>query len=316
MATTHARNNQTEWAPTRPPGVTAGIAGPLLAYAQMLSAVAEDVVGAVSGHSSDDPFALRDPEYIKRTLPAIRLASELYFRAEVRGLEKIPADGPVLLVGNHSGGTMIADTFVFGQAFYDHFGPARPFFQLAHDLVFKVPGLRALVQRYGTVPASPANMTSALEQDAALLVYPGGDEETFRPTWESDRIDFAHRMGFVRLALEHGVPVVPVVAIGGQETALFLGRGRRVAEALGLKRLLRLSVVPPVLGPPLGLTILDLPVRVPLPAKIEIRVLKPIDLRQRLGRRPDVEEAYRLVTSTMQRSLTRLSNARTAPIVG
>lgn len=211
---------------------------------------------------------------------------------------------------------MIADTFVFGQAFLDHFGTGRPFFQLAHDLLFQIPGLRALVQRYGTVPASPANMVQALERDAALLVYPGGDEETFRPSWESGQIDFAQRTGFVRLALEHGVPVVPVVAIGGQETALFLGRGRRVADALGLKRFLRVSVVPPVLGPPFGLTILDLPGRIPLPAKIEIRVLAPIDLRRRLGRRPDLDEGYRLVTSTMQRTLTRLSNQRAVPVLG
>jgi hypothetical protein len=53
----------------------------------------------------------------------------------------------VLLVGNHSDGTMIADTYVFAQAFYDHFGTERPFYQLAHDLVFKLPGLRVLVQR-------------------------------------------------------------------------------------------------------------------------------------------------------------------------
>jgi 1-acyl-sn-glycerol-3-phosphate acyltransferase len=303
---------------TRPrvPGPTAKVAGPLLACAQMAAAAAEDVVDTVSRRSVADPFALRDPEYIQRTLPALRLSSELYFRADVRGLEKVPAEGPALLVGNHSGGTMIADTFVFSQAFYDHFGPGRPFFQLAHDLVFRFPGLRALVQRYGTVPASPANMASALERDAALLVYPGGDQETFRPTWESDRIDFAQRMGFVRLALEHGVPVIPIVAIGGQETGLFLGRGRRLAEGLGLKRLMRLSVLPPVLGPPLGVTVLDLPLRIPLPAKITIRVLEPIDLRKRLGRRPDVEDGYRLVTSTMQRTLTRLSHERSVPLVG
>ena len=305
-----------ESTPARPRGPVAAIAGPLQAYVQMVAAAARDVGDTLSRRAGGDPFALRDPQYIRRTLPALRLASDLYFRADVRGLEKIPAEGPVLLVGNHSGGTMIADTFVFGQAFLDQFGTARPFYQLAHDMVFMVPGLRALLQRYGTVPASPANMAQALERDAALLVYPGGDQETFRPTWESDRVDFADRTGFVRLALEHGVPVVPVVAIGGQETALFLGRGRRVAEVLGLKRLLRLSVLPPALGPPLGVTVLDLPVRFPLPAKISIRVLEPIDLRKRLGSNPDVDEGYRLVTSTMQRTLTRLSHERKVPVVG
>jgi 1-acyl-sn-glycerol-3-phosphate acyltransferase len=292
------------------------VVGPLVAYARMLEAAADDVTETVRGRTGADPFALRDPQYIQQTLPALRLASDLYFRADVRGLEKIPAKGPVLLVGNHSGGTMIADTFVFAQKFYDHFGSGRPFFQLAHDLVFKMPGLRTLVQRYGTVPASPENMARALEQDAALLVYPGGDQETFRPSWESGDIDFAGRTGFVRLALEHGVPIIPVVAIGGQETALFLGRGRGLARALRLDRLMRLTVLPPVVGPPTGLTMLDLPVRVPLPAKISIRVLKPIDLRRRLGRNPDVDDGYELVTSTMQRTLTRLSHDRSLPVLG
>lgn len=98
---------------------------------------------------------------------------------------------------------------MFAQAFYDHFGAQRPFYQLAHDLVFKLPGARALLQRYGTVPASPKNMARALERDAALLVYPGGDHETFRPSWESEEVDFAERTGFIKLALKHDVSIVP-----------------------------------------------------------------------------------------------------------
>ena len=293
-----------------------GLPVPAEAYLRMLAAAAEDVADTVTRRGAPDPFELRDPHYIERTLPAVRLASKLYFRADVRGLDHIPPEGPVLIVGNHSGGTVIVDTYVFAQAFYDHFGPDRRFYQLAHDLVFKLPGLRILVERYGTVPASPENMGRALRRKAALLVYPGGDQETYRPSWESDRIDFAGRTGFVELALKHNVPIVPVVAIGGQETGLFLGRGRRLAEALQLDRLMRLKVFPPVLGPPFGATLLDLPIRFPLPAKISLRVLRPIDLRDRLGRNPGADEAYKLVTSTMQRTLTRLGNERTLPVVG
>jgi 1-acyl-sn-glycerol-3-phosphate acyltransferase len=291
--------------------------------AWMAGAAAEDAIGAFDAlnltcleSSPEDPFDALDPEYIRATLPALRSLSEVYFRAEVSGMERIPAEGPVLLVGNHSGGTMIADTFVFAQSFYDHFGPHRLFHQLAHDLVFKVPGLRTLVQRYGTVPASPDNMRRALDRDAALLVYPGGDEESFRPSWETGNVHFAGRTGFVKLALEHRVPVVPIVALGGQETALFLGRGRGLAKALRLDKLARLKVVPPVVGPPFGVTVLDFPGRIPLPAKIRVRVMPPIDLRDELGSRPDVEEAYKLVTSRMQRTLTRLANERSVPIVG
>ena len=112
------------------------------------------------------------------------------------------------------------------------------------------------------------------------------------------------------------MPVVPVVAVGGQETALFLGRGRRLAKALQLNRFARVKVLPPVIGPPTGLTIFDLPIRFPLPAKVTITVGKPIDLRDRLGRDADPQEAYDLVTTNMQRTLTRLGHERTVPIVG
>jgi hypothetical protein len=209
----------------------------------MLRAISADVAHVADPRHlarrppAGDPFELRDPEYTARTLPALRVMADIWFRADVRGLENIPPRGPVLLVGNHSGGTLIADTFIFSQAFYDQFGPERAFFQLAHHIVFKVPGIRAMLTPYGTVPASPENIRRALLRGVALLVYPGGDHETYRASWHSAEIDFAHRTGFVRLALKHGVRIVPVVSIGGQETALFLGHGEHIARLLHLHRL-------------------------------------------------------------------------------
>jgi len=47
----------------------------------------------------------------------------------------------VLLVGNHSGGNMTPDTTVFVLAFSAYFGAERPFYQLAHDLVLRMPPL-------------------------------------------------------------------------------------------------------------------------------------------------------------------------------
>ena len=290
------------------------------AAARMAAAGAGDVAATLNpagdGHGPDDWLDAWDPAYIRTTLPALRAMSKLYFRAEVHDLDNIPAEGPVLLVGNHSGGTLIADTFVFAQAFYDQFGPLRRFHQLAHDLVFKVPGARASLSRYGTVPASPENMRRALERDAALLVYPGGDHESYRPSWESSKIDFAGRTGFARLAIELGCPVVPIVAIGGQETALFLGQGRDLARRLGLDSLLRLKVFPAQVAPPFGLTILDLPGRLPLPSKIVVRALPKIDLKKDLGTRADPDDAYELVTGQMQDALDDLQAERILPVVG
>src|ERR671933_1937367 len=166
----------------------------------------------------------RDPDYIRETLPGMWLLASLYFRADVKGLEKIPAEGPVLLVGNHSGGNLTPDTPVFTLAFVTYFGVERRFYQLAHNLVLAMPQL-ATLRKYGTVAASSANAHKALDTGAALLVYPGGDYEVHRPSWETGRVDFGRRKGWIRLALENDVPIVPVVSLGGQETALFLSRG-------------------------------------------------------------------------------------------
>ena len=255
-----------------------------------------------------------DPEHIRRTLPLNRAFVRAYFRSEVVGMENIP-DGPALLVGNHSGGTLIADTFAFAYEFYDHFGPDRRFHQLAHDVAARMPAF-GMLRRYGVLAASHENAKKAFAAGAPVLVYPGGDWESFRPSWHSDRIEFGGRKGFIKLALEERVPIVPVVAIGGQETALFVTRGRTIAKLTGFDRLTRIKVFPIQIAPPFGISVLDLPPRIPLPAKIKVEVRPPIDLRERFGPAADIEDIYDEVTGEMQESLDSLSEERTVPIVG
>jgi 1-acyl-sn-glycerol-3-phosphate acyltransferase len=242
------------------------------------------------------------------------LLASLYFRADVRGLAQIPAEGPVLLVGNHSGGNLTPDTLVFTLAFSTYFGVERRFYQLAHNLVLSWPGLRML-RKYGTVAASPENARRALDSGAALLVYPGGDYEVHRPSWERHRIDFAGRRGFVRLAIEEDVPIVPVVAVGGQETALFLGRGERLARLLGLDRTLRLKVLPVSLSLPWGINVGDFLGHLPLPAKITIEALPPINPRE-FGPDPQVDEVYDHVLRVMQDTMDALAAERRWPVLG
>ncbi len=288
---------------------------PLDGIAEMVAGTIDDLAEVATHGLGGRGVEDWDPDYIRRTLPTLRAVFGTYFRGEVRGLENIPPDGPSLLVGNHSGGTLIADTFVFALEFYDRFGPERRFHQLAHDVAVSLPGL-GTIRRYGTVGASHDNARRAFELGAPVLVYPGGDYETYRPSWHSDRIEFGGRKGFVRLALKQGVPIIPVVAIGGQETALFITRGQRVARATRLDRLLRIKVVPVQLAPPFGVTILDLPARIPLPAKITVQVLPPIDLRDRFGPEPDPDRVYGEVTADMQGALSELSEERQLPLVG
>jgi 1-acyl-sn-glycerol-3-phosphate acyltransferase len=243
------------------------------------------------------------------------LAASIWFRAEVRGLGNIPETGPVLLVGNHSGGNVTPDTIVFTLAFSTFFGVERRFYQLAHNLVLAMPTLGSL-RKFGTVAASPQNARKALDSDAALLVYPGGDYEVHRPSWDRNRVDFDGRKGFIRLALERDVPIVPVVSIGGQETALFLSRGERLARLLALDRVFRLKVLPISLALPWGLNIGDLLGHIPLPAKITIETLPAIDLRQEFGPEPDVQEIYDHLMRLMQDTLDALAAERRLPVIG
>jgi 1-acyl-sn-glycerol-3-phosphate acyltransferase len=222
----------------------------------------------------------------------------------------------VLLVGNHSGGNASPDTLIFTLAFSARFGVERRFHQLAHNLVVSYPVLGGMLRRFGTVAASHENARRALRSGAAVLVYPGGDYEVARPSWQSARVDFGGRRGFLRLALEEGVPVVPVVSIGGQETALFLTRGEGLARLLRLDRTLRLKTLPVSLALPWGLNIGDLFSHLPLPAKITIQCLPPIDLEERFGPSPDVAEVYDAVVAEMQETLSSLAAERRLPLVG
>ena len=257
----------------------------------------------------------RDPDYIRESLPGLWLLSSLYFRAEVRGLGNIPEEGPVLLVGNHSGGNMTPDTQVFTLAFSTYFGVERRFHQLAHNLVLSMPGL-SILRRYGTVAASHDNARKALRKGAAVLVYPGGDYEVHRPSWERHRIDFDGRKGFIRLALAEDVPIVPVVSVGGQETALFLSRGENLARAFSLDKLFRLKVLPISLALPWGLNVGDMLGHVPLPAKITIETLPAIHLREEFGPEPDPDEVYDHLLRTMQETLDALAAERRFPVIG
>ena len=277
----------------------------------LVSALAREVRKRIPVADLDN----RDPDYIRESLPRAWLLSSLWFRGEVRGLGNIPESGPVLLVGNHSGGNLTPDTIVFTLAFSTYFGVERAFYQLAHNLVMSAPGL-GFLRKYGTVAASRENANRALDAGAALLVYPGGDHEVHRPTWDGNRIDFGGRKGFIRQALDRDVPIVPVVSIGGQETALFLSRGGGLAKLLGLDRALRLKVLPISLALPWGINVGDFLGHIPLPAKITIETLPPIHLRQEFGDDPDVDEIFDHITRLMQDTLEALAAERRFPVIG
>jgi hypothetical protein len=107
-----------------------------------------------------------------------------------------------------------------------------------------------------------------------------------------------------------------VVSAGGQETAIFLTHGERLSKLLRLDKLLRLKTLPVNLSFPWIVNVGDFLGHLPLPAKITVQVMEPIDLRERFGSKPDVDEAYDWITAQMQDQLSALAAERRLPVLG
>jgi 1-acyl-sn-glycerol-3-phosphate acyltransferase len=254
-----------------------------------------------------------DPALTERLVNAAEPLARRWFRFDVRGLESMPAEGGALLVANHSGGMLTPDVLIFAAAFYGKFGYDRPLYTLGHDGLFPGP-VSALMARLGVIHASTENAAKALRSGGVVLVFPGGIYDAYRPTLAANVVDFKGRVGYVRSAIDAGVPIVPAVSIGGQESQLFLTRGTWLAKRLGLSRL-RADILPITLGFPFGLSVI-MPPNVPLPTKIVIDVLEPIDIVARFGNQPDVGDVDACVRSVMQVALDRLARRRRFPVLG
>jgi 1-acyl-sn-glycerol-3-phosphate acyltransferase len=271
---------------------------------------AEDSAGDEMTHPEITKW---DPTFTEMLINAVDPVIKRWFRPEVRGLESFPAAGGALLVSNHSGGVLTPDWNVLAPALYGKFGYDRPLYTMAHYGVFFTP-FRAALGRLGVIHASRENAGEVLRSGAVVLAFPGGDYDAFRPTLSQNVIDFDGRTGYVRTAIEAGVPIVPAVSIGGQETQLFLTRGNWLAKRLGLKRF-RIEILPITVGLPFGMT-LFFPANMPLPTKIVHQVLEPIDVTARFGEDPDIDEVDAYVRSVMQAALDRLGRERRLPILG
>jgi 1-acyl-sn-glycerol-3-phosphate acyltransferase len=254
-----------------------------------------------------------DPGLTERVMGLVRPIAKRWFRSEVRGLDSFPPGG-ALVVSNHSGGLIAMDVPLFAVDFYEKFGYERPVYTLSHDILFTGP-TASLLMRTGFIRANHDNAAEALRSGGVVIVFPGGDYDVYRPTLSANTIDFNGRTGYVKAASQAGVPIVPAVSIGGQESQFFLSRGTWLAHALRLDKLMRTEILPISFGFPFGLSAV-VPVNLPLPTKIVTQVLEPIDIVAEFGEDPDIDEVDAHVRAVMQRGLDKLAAKRRFPILG
>ncbi len=225
----------------------------------------------------EDP-SLIDPAIIES---AMRWTAPLFepggpYEVDFTGWERLPP-APALFIANHSGGTTVPDSFGLGYAWTLRHGHSRPLHTLGHDMIFRIGGpIGRTMARFGALRANPdIGRKILVEHRRDLLVYPGGDRDTWRTFQRRHRVTFAGRVGYARLALAAGVPIVPIAHCGSHQTLVVLSSGATLARALGIQRAFRAGVMPVHVSLPFGLTVGPWP-HLPLPVRFRFRVGQPV----------------------------------------
>ena len=275
-------------------------------------------VAAATVHALEGP----NQNLMRAQKPAWDVLCKYYFRLETSGWERLPEETS-LLIGNHSGGSLTIDAWTFVFDWWRHFGTDRVLHGTAHDVLMAAPGLGDYFRQCGVIPASRQGVSAALSSGCNVVIWPGGDVDAMRNWRRRDEAVLGGRMGFVGQAIRSGVPIVPVASVGGHDTAFILSEGRWIANGLdrvsGLKKKLRGTRLPIVLGIPFGLTIKTIPTHLPLPAKIRTELLDPIYVDhdpERVNDRDYVKSIYLEVESAIQDAMNRLAKQRRLPVFG
>jgi 1-acyl-sn-glycerol-3-phosphate acyltransferase len=249
-----------------------------------------------------DPFGF-DPVYWDKVEPFFKFLFDSYWRVDLLDVEKVPSEGRVLLVCNHSG-TLPYDGAMLKVAVENHHPSARPVRFLVEDFVFHFPFLGSFMNRIGGVRACQDNARRLLENEQLVAVFPEGIKgigKLFRDRYKLQRFG---RGGFIKLALRASSPIVPVSIVGAEEIHPMLARLGWLARPLGLPYL---PVTPtfPLLGP-LG--------ALPLPSKWKIQFGKPVNLDQYSAKDADdpltVMQLAEKVRATIQQMTDELLKKR------
>jgi 1-acyl-sn-glycerol-3-phosphate acyltransferase len=234
-----------------------------------------------------------------------------YHRHELRVDEPLPHD-PVLVVANHGFGG-VADLNAMALAVSLHkLQQVRPVTFLVHQMAWTL-GAGRFVEALGGTPGSSQAVEEAFEAGHHVAVFPGGDIDASKAIKDRNKVRFAGRSGFARVAIEHGVPIVPVVTAGAGESLLVLNDGQAIARTLRLPKLLRVKALPVSVSIPWGLSfgVAGMLPYLPLPTKLVTAVLAP--MRPHEGESA-ADFALR-VESAMQARLDELT-AHRRPVLG
>jgi 1-acyl-sn-glycerol-3-phosphate acyltransferase len=199
----------------------------------------------------------------------------------VSGLEHVPPHRPALFVGNHSLWAVL-DSPLLLLVLHEAFGVLPR--TVGDHVHFAVPGWRALLERFGVVDGTPENVRALMHAGESIVLFPGGAREVFKGRGEKYTLLWGERMGFARLAMECGYPIVPVSAVGADDAYdILFDVADILASPIGplVERIApRPDLIPPVVR---GVG----PTAVPRVARLYFHFGAPVETRYLAGRAGD-----------------------------
>src|SRR4051812_49233657 len=273
--------------------------------------------GWVAERAGDWELDAQDYGFMERQKYFWNPLIDYWFRMEMEGWERLP-EPPALLIGIHSGAPFVWDAWTVGIQWWRRYGDDRPLHGTAHDALMAAPLIGSYFRKMGVLPAAPDSMAAALAAGHDVAVWPGGEVDSLRPWVKRDEAILAGRKGFICLAINAGVPIVPIATVGGPDSMPVLATGRRLAKLLQLDRVARLKMFPIALQAPWGLSPALLP-EVPLPTKIRTAFQPPIDVGRDPERASDgdyLEAKYAEVQGSIQSGMDALARRRRLPLFG
>jgi 1-acyl-sn-glycerol-3-phosphate acyltransferase len=204
--------------------------------------------------------AAGEPEATAELIDApLDLLYRWWWRVEVVGLERLPRRGPLLVVANRAGTLLPFDAFMLSRALAARPPEVRGVRPLVDDWLLRLPVLGRAVAALGAVTATPAALRGVLTAGEAAITFPEGTDVVAKPIAHRYRLAAFNRGSLLRVAVDAGVPIVPVAVIGAEETQPVLWRVERLGRLLGL--------------PAVPVT----PALIPLPTKWTIHIGEPLD---------------------------------------
>ena len=234
-------------------------------WRQRVAAVADFVRRRAAADYEVDESGF-DPDFHASVLmPVSRVVYRDWFRVRMHGLEHVPAEGPALVVANHSG-VLPLDAIMLQSGLYDEHPAHRNLRLLGADLVYAIPGLASLARKSGHTRACPAEAARLLAAGELVGVFPEGFKGIGKPFSERYQLQRFGRNGFAATAIRAGVPIIPCAIVGAEEIYPMIGNAGSIARIL---RLPYFPVTPlfPWLGP-LG--------AIPLPSNWIIEFCPPV----------------------------------------